>query len=331
MQGELTVKLAAGARRATSTSTACDGGHGRERGGRPRSAPGAGVVQVPASSSPPAGSAPTTTSPSWRPASPSWPARASSSRWPSAATPAPTCCAAASRSTGSARRAPTAAPSTSSSRRTGPGTEWLSALRAARRGRRRRAAGPAVPAARRAGRRACWSAAATAAPRCSGWPRRCASAAATSRWCSARRPRTGCSASSRRAAHADGVTVTTDDGSAGTKGWVTDVLPRGHPAQPAGVVYGCGPMGDAQVDHRRRRPPRRRRPGRGRGVDGLRRRRVHDLRHAGRRQRRGDPDGALLRRGTGVPRRPRAVGRVRRRARAGCPPTPSARPGRDGH
>ncbi len=54
--------------------------------------------------------------------------------------------------------------------------------------------------------------------RCSGSPRRCASAAATSRWCSARPPRTGCSGSSRRAASADGVTVTTDDGSAGTPG-----------------------------------------------------------------------------------------------------------------
>lgn len=45
----------------------------------------------------------------------------------------------------------------------------------------------------------------------------------------------------RRAA--DGVTVTTDDGSAGTKGWVSDVLPQVITRSEAAVVYGCGPMG----------------------------------------------------------------------------------------
>jgi dihydroorotate dehydrogenase electron transfer subunit len=45
----------------------------------------------------------------------------------------------------------------------------------------------------------------------------------------------------RRAA--DGVTVTTDDGSAGTKGWVSDVLPEVITRSGAAVVYGCGPMG----------------------------------------------------------------------------------------
>jgi dihydroorotate dehydrogenase electron transfer subunit len=45
----------------------------------------------------------------------------------------------------------------------------------------------------------------------------------------------------RRAA--DGLTVTTDDGSAGTRGWVSDVLPRVIQLSRAGVVYGCGPMG----------------------------------------------------------------------------------------
>ncbi len=44
----------------------------------------------------------------------------------------------------------------------------------------------------------------------------------------------------RRAA--DGVTVTTDDGSAGTKGWVSDVLPEVIRRSGAAVVYGCGPM-----------------------------------------------------------------------------------------
>lgn len=45
----------------------------------------------------------------------------------------------------------------------------------------------------------------------------------------------------RRAA--DGLTVTTDDGSAGTRGWVSDVLPQVIRLSGAGVVYGCGPMG----------------------------------------------------------------------------------------
>jgi dihydroorotate dehydrogenase electron transfer subunit len=41
---------------------------------------------------------------------------------------------------------------------------------------------------------------------------------------------------------ADGVTVTTDDGSLGIKGWVSDVLPDVIGRSQAGVVYGCGPM-----------------------------------------------------------------------------------------
>jgi dihydroorotate dehydrogenase electron transfer subunit len=45
----------------------------------------------------------------------------------------------------------------------------------------------------------------------------------------------------RRAA--DGVTVCTDDGSAGHRGWVSDVLPAIIEASDAHVVYGCGPMG----------------------------------------------------------------------------------------
>ena len=47
-------------------------------------------------------------------------------------------------------------------------------------------------------------------------------------------------AEARRAA--DGVTVTTDDGSLGVKGWVSDVLPDVIRRSHAGVVYGCGPM-----------------------------------------------------------------------------------------
>lgn len=45
----------------------------------------------------------------------------------------------------------------------------------------------------------------------------------------------------RRAA--DAVTVTTDDGSTGIKGWVSDVLPEVITRSGAAVVYGCGPMG----------------------------------------------------------------------------------------
>ena len=40
----------------------------------------------------------------------------------------------------------------------------------------------------------------------------------------------------------DGVTVTTDDGSMGVKGWVSDVLADVIRRSHAGVVYGCGPM-----------------------------------------------------------------------------------------
>jgi dihydroorotate dehydrogenase electron transfer subunit len=40
----------------------------------------------------------------------------------------------------------------------------------------------------------------------------------------------------------DGVTVTTDDGSMGVKGWVSDVLPDVIRRSHADVVYGCGPM-----------------------------------------------------------------------------------------
>ncbi|NYF99555.1 dihydroorotate dehydrogenase electron transfer subunit [Janibacter cremeus] len=41
----------------------------------------------------------------------------------------------------------------------------------------------------------------------------------------------------------DGVTVTTDDGSVGTRGWVSDVVPELIERSGAAVVYGCGPMG----------------------------------------------------------------------------------------
>jgi dihydroorotate dehydrogenase electron transfer subunit len=40
----------------------------------------------------------------------------------------------------------------------------------------------------------------------------------------------------------DSVTVTTDDGSAGTRGWVSDVLPAVLAATGSLVAYACGPM-----------------------------------------------------------------------------------------
>jgi len=47
----------------------------------------------------------------------------------------------------------------------------------------------------------------------------------------------------RRASRSmDTVTVTTDDGSTGVKGWVSDVLPDVIRRSHAAVVYGCGPM-----------------------------------------------------------------------------------------
>lgn len=40
----------------------------------------------------------------------------------------------------------------------------------------------------------------------------------------------------------DGVTVTTDDGSMGVRGWVSAVLPEVISRSHADIVYGCGPM-----------------------------------------------------------------------------------------
>ena len=49
----------------------------------------------------------------------------------------------------------------------------------------------------------------------------------------------------RRAA--DRVTVTTDDGSLGHRGWVSDVLPEVITTSGAAVVYACGPMAMLQA------------------------------------------------------------------------------------
>jgi dihydroorotate dehydrogenase electron transfer subunit len=42
---------------------------------------------------------------------------------------------------------------------------------------------------------------------------------------------------------ADSISITTDDGSAGTQGYVSEVLPAVMRRSDAGVVYACGPMG----------------------------------------------------------------------------------------
>ena len=124
----------------------------------------------------------------------------------------------------------------------GKGTAWLAGLRAARPGRRRRAAGPAVRPAARAGHRDRWSAAGTAARRCSPSPSSCAAR--------------GCRVDFVLGAATEGrlfgaleakristqVSITTEDGTLGEKGRVTDVLPGMLQRSGAEVVYACGPM-----------------------------------------------------------------------------------------
>ena len=204
--------------------------------------------------------------------------------------PRRTCCGAASRSTRSARRAPTAAPSTSSSRPTGrarsgsPGcalhdpVDVVGPL-----GRPFPLPAEPVPCVLVGGGYGCaplfWLAEAAARARL---PRRDGARRG--------RARTASSASSRRGARP---TVVTRDhrrrlgrhAAAGSATCCGEVIDR----TGAGVVYGCGPMAHAALGHRDRRRARRGGPGRGRGVDGLRRRGLHDLRHAGHRQRRRRP------------------------------------------
>ena len=67
--------------------------------------------------------------------------------------------------------------------------------------------------------------------------------------------------------------------------------------------------GDARERHQCGRAARRRHSDRRRGIDGLRHRRLHDVRAAGRRRRRPHPHGPILRRWPGLPRRPGALGR----------------------
>ena len=143
---------------------------------------------------------------------------------------------------GRARRAPTAAPSTSSSRRSAPGTEWLSTLRAH----------DEVDIVGPLGRPFPLPTEPVACVLVGG-----GYGSAPLFWLAEALRERGCHVEmvlgaatesklfgvveARR--YADGVSVTTDDGSAGTKGWVSDVLPEVIRRTGAAVVYGCGPMG----------------------------------------------------------------------------------------
>ena len=155
---------------------------------------------------------------------------------------------------------------------------------AARRGRRGRAAGAPVPAARAArqrgpGRRWLRQRAAVRARRAA------AGAGLPGRLRARRRHR---AAAVRRRSRPSGsptlVAITTEDGSVGERGRVTDVLPELIERAGTDVVYACGPMGMLRAVARARAPRTAcRSQVRRRGVDGLRRRGLHDLRAARRR------------------------------------------------
>ena len=123
----------------------------------------------------------------------------------------------------------------------GKGTRWLADRR---RGDKLDVIGPlgqpfTLPKSRSP---ACWWPAATGRHRCSCSPSSCAPAAAGWTWCSGRPPRTGSSGSLRPSGRSASVTVTTDDGSSGIRGRVTDPLGEIIRAAGADVVYACGPM-----------------------------------------------------------------------------------------
>ena len=110
------------------------------------------------------------------------------------------------------------------------------------RARRHRPARQAVPAAARSGelpadRRRLRQ---RAAVRAGG--RSCGSGAARSTSCSAPAAATGCSARSRRGAPGRSATITTEDGSLGARGLVTDMLDQVIHDGRTDVIYACGPM-----------------------------------------------------------------------------------------
>ena len=107
-----------------------------------------------------------------------------------------------------------------------------------------------------------------------------------------------------------------------SSGRVTDVLPAVARAHRRRRRLRLRPDGDAAGGRQGRRRARRLLPVRGRGGDGLRHRRLHDVRAAGDRRRRRHPHAALVRRRPGLPGRPGALGRGRHRPAR----TRSARP-----
>jgi dihydroorotate dehydrogenase electron transfer subunit len=120
------------------------------------------------------------------------------------------------------------------------------------------------------------------------------------------------------------VTFTTEDGSYGTQGRVTDVLEQVATASRTGLVYACGPNPMLRAVSELCRDlgcP----SGRGGGTHGLRDRGVLHLRGADRGPRRGRPEQARLPGRTGVQRSPHRTG-----TSGACPaarpgPTPTAR------
>ena len=238
------------------------------------------------------------------------------------------CCAGRSRSTRSAAAASTAARSRSSSPCTAPARPgWPRSTRTtpvdvvgplAGRSRCR-----SEPGQRDAGRRRLRQRAAVRAGRGAAQP-----AAAGSTSCSAPRSADRLFGVLDAKRMASTVAVTTDDGTRGQRGRVTDVL-------PAVIERARAPTSSTPADRWRccsavtdgRRRARRARAVRGRGVDGLRHRGLHDLRAAGRRRRRRDPDGALLRRRARCSAATGSAGTTSAR----CPPTRSARRCAGGH
>ena len=107
---------------------------------------------------------------------------------------------------------------------------------------RHRAARPAVPGARATRSAACWSAAATAARRCSRWRAGCASGGCTVDFLlgAATGDRVFGALTARRTGRT--ATITTEDGSLGVRGIVTDMMGQVIHEARTDVIYACGPM-----------------------------------------------------------------------------------------
>ena len=188
----------------------------------------------------PEGRAPTTTSPSWRRGSRS--TRGQGSSWPSrsVAPPRRTCCDAASRSTGSALGTYGGTVDIVVSAH-GPGTQWLAGLRAHDEVDIVGPLGRAFPLPKEPVATVLVGGGYGSAPLF--W----LAEALRERGCrvemvlgAATESRLFGVVDARRCA--DGVTIITDDGSLGHRGWSPTCCPTSI-GTGAGVVYGCGPMG----------------------------------------------------------------------------------------